>query len=453
MGTSVTIQQSLSEFLILEMTKSPLRKRRLPYRRLFIALSVIFILFLLLVFGFKIFSQNEHSSQKINNIYHSAQDEIASPGSNLERLPETDELESQGRTFPEILKYFNGLAKEKSPEYAFDVLRQVKLPPGTDYHLIAHEIGDVLYEAEGIGGMRICNSDFGSACSHQVLINFLVDHGEKEMKQVFDTCKNLTGLKVDRMMCFHGVGHGMLGYTEYDLQKAVDHCSKLRTKENDPSWYSECIGGVAMEMIFGLHAPEIWSVKRYDYFIDGEPLSLCQNPAFSGVEERTICYTYITPQIFFYMGADLVTSNDEQKRRAIQVCEQIPKGQSLERRGCFGGFGKEFLPLANGKDIRTMDRIPDETLLTAHKWCNFATSLDGRKYCVIYAMSSAYWGGYFSYKVPLRFCELADNDEVKKNCFIELGQYIGNLSNDPAEKRQYCREDSQKEDYWCRDFL
>jgi hypothetical protein len=63
-------------------------------------------------------------------------------------------------------------------------------------------------------------------------------------------------------MCFHGLGHGVLAYTEYDLEKAVDICKRTGTKQYNNEEYAECVGGAIMEIIGGgFHDPQKWAVQ------------------------------------------------------------------------------------------------------------------------------------------------------------------------------------------------
>src|SRR3989344_5305710 len=56
-------------------------------------------------------------------------------------------------SFQELSNRFTTLAREKGGAYAFETLKSAPLPPNTDLHLLAHAVGDVLYEQKKIAGI------------------------------------------------------------------------------------------------------------------------------------------------------------------------------------------------------------------------------------------------------------------------------------------------------------
>ena len=56
-------------------------------------------------------------------------------------------------------------------------------------------------------------------------------------------------------MCFHGFGHGVLAFSDYELPKALELCEKVGTEKYDYQEAKECVGGALMEMRGGMHNP------------------------------------------------------------------------------------------------------------------------------------------------------------------------------------------------------
>src|SRR6185369_5825096 len=57
------------------------------------------------------------------------------------------------KSFQELSDRFAALANKKGAVYAYEVLREAPLPPGTDLHLLGHTVGDILYKQKGVAGI------------------------------------------------------------------------------------------------------------------------------------------------------------------------------------------------------------------------------------------------------------------------------------------------------------
>ena len=227
----------------------------------------------------------------------------------MERLPWVSdpyasslaELARGPQSFDALGAFFVRLAEEKGAVYAFEVLKRAELPPNTDAHLLGHIVGDELYKQEGIAGMRFCTPDFRNACSHTVVIGALLEEGMAVFDKVHDACRRAPGGAGAYTMCFHGFGHGALAYAGYEVSDAVPLCARVATDAAEGREYTECIGGITMEMVSGIHDRDLWLPMKQKYMPTEDPLTLCRNDAFPN-EVKHMCYIYITPQLFEAAG-------------------------------------------------------------------------------------------------------------------------------------------------------
>ena len=174
-------------------------------------------------------------------IYFFSQNQRASLSPNQAQYPELAQINGSNASFQEITDYFTKLANTKGAAYAYEVLKRTQLSAGTDYHLLAHAVGDVLYKQQGINGIKVCTNDFRNACSHSVVIGIFRKDGLKALPAIAKACKEAPGGKGAYTMCFHGLGHGVVAYTEYDMEEAVKLCKKTGTKEYHQQEYIECV--------------------------------------------------------------------------------------------------------------------------------------------------------------------------------------------------------------------
>lgn len=327
------------------------------------------------------------------------------------------------QSFQELSDRFVHVADEKGGVYAFDVLRKADLPPGTDIHLLGHAIGDELYKQKGLSGIADCTQEFRNACSHSIVIGALNEFGTgvDTLKKIDDSCKKAPGGPGAYTMCYHGLGHGVFAYFGYDLGKTVAFCKRMGTKEYNDQQYTECVSGAIMELIGGGgHDHDTWRAARETYFGSNDPLSPCSRPVIPD-EAKPMCYLYLTPHLFEAAGADLADPSPETFPKAFSYCDRVSDTEA--RNACFGGFGKEFVVLAAGRDIRRIDQFDDRVYATAANWCDVPHDAKGKIECIRGAVSSVFWGGENDPAASFRFCNAAP-ESLLEGCNAALAENI-----------------------------
>lgn len=338
-------------------------------------------------------------------------------------LPEAAEIGKNIKNFDDVKARFEDLARKKGGEYAFAVLAVADLPPNLDLHLLGHSIGDILYEQEGVEGIAVCTQDFRNACSHSIVIGALNDFGEGALDTIRDSCKKAPGGPGAYTMCYHGLGHGVLAYYDYDIPKMVTMCQKTGTEEYNDREGIECIGGAIMELMGGGgHDPEAWRAARKKYLDAENPTALCTGPLMPD-EAREVCIIYITPRLWELAGINLGNPDPALFPKAFSYCDAIPKNMGRLRDQCYGGFGKEFLPIVAGRDIRSTVSYSPEQLRTIVAWCESAGSSAGATACVAEAVGSAFWGGEKDPATAFGICAAA-SENTQEGCYARLAADI-----------------------------
>ena len=129
---------------------------------------------------------------------------------------------------------------EKNPVEAFASLQeQIKSNPAIEdeCHDIVHEIGHAAYEKYGLKeSFKYQNDLCGSGYIHGVIEKYFEDH-KGEAIDATKICNVTDG------RCFHGIGHGLMLYHDYDLLTSVQACMKLAKSFA----ISNCTDGVFMQ--------------------------------------------------------------------------------------------------------------------------------------------------------------------------------------------------------------
>jgi hypothetical protein len=341
--------------------------------------------------------------------------------------------------FEQLSMRFEELARKKGGAYAFEVLRRAALPPQTDLHLLGHVIGDELYAQEGVGGIAHCTQDFRNACSHSIVIGALTDYGgETALPLIQDACEKAPGGDGAYTMCYHGLGHGVFAYFGYQLPETFDFCQKTGTAAHHQQEYVECAGGAIMELMGGGgHDPQRWQAARERYLRSSDPLAPCMDETVPA-DLKSICLVYLTPHLLERAGAQLARPNPVFFPQAFAYCDSIPRSQQPLRDACFGGFGKEFVPLAGERDIRRIDDFSDQEFKTAVSWCGLSEAEDGRAACVADALASVFWGGENNPETAVRFCSLVQDQPMQEACWERLAHDTLLYISDPARRSALC---------------
>lgn len=324
---------------------------------------------------------------------------------------------------------FTDLAERKGAEYAFDVLRVADLPAQTDLHLLGHVVGDELYKQQGIRGIALCTQEFRNACSHSIVIGVLNELGPSDatIEKIRDACTLAPGGSGAYTMCFHGLGHGVLAYFGYDLTHTVDFCKRLGTDAYTQQEYTQCVGGSVMELVGGGgHDREKWLQARDIYLPANDPLAPCTT-ALIPYEAKTFCFSYLTPQLFERAGANLASPDERFFPAAFAFCDAL--ADTRLRTSCYGSFGKEFVPLAAFRDIRSVDALSNDQYRTAIRWCALAPSGEAERACVGEAVASIFWGGENDPAAAFRFCSLADENATSA-CWERLASDISSYAGE-----------------------
>ena len=342
-------------------------------------------------------------------------------------------------SFEDLSDRFRTLAQGKGGAYAFSVLGMAPLPPQTDLHLLGHVVGDELYTQEGIDGIRLCTPDFRNACSHSIVIGALAEFGDDGLPKIRDACRDAPGGSGAYTMCFHGLGHGVLAGYGYEIAPTIDFCERTGTDAYGDQEYIECFGGAVMELVGGGgHDRALWEAAREQYLTS--PLALCTSSEIPD-ELREVCLVYITPEIWSSVGIELARPQEDLFADAFLYCDTLPADAHALRRACYGGFGKEFVPLAGARDIRDINAFTDEEFTRAIRWCGFAGNEDGVAWCVSEALDSIFWGGENDPDAAFRFCGLVNETlgaAPTDTCYEQLASNIGFYITDIPLRSALC---------------
>jgi hypothetical protein len=202
--------------------------------------------------------------------------------------------------------------------------------------------------------------------------------------------------------CLHGLGHGLMITTGYQLPLALDVCGRLAT-----AWaVTSCKGGVFMEnFVTSMGGQSPW-VR------DSDPLYPCD---WVGERDKYTCYQQATTRIIRVVGLDW--------QKIAQACAGA---ESKWVDTCFGSFGQN----ASVQNFRK----PEKIVAT----CAVARPYGGEQECIRYAAMDIA-GTYERGKEAARLCDMS-GAQLRGGCYEAIGHMLRYLRNTKAQRRAACRE-------------
>jgi hypothetical protein len=152
-------------------------------------------------------------------------------------------------------KRLNARIEAVGPQAAYDELKLAFKDDFGPSHMAAHVFGVLLYEHEGLPGIRVCDESFSFGCYHGFFGHAIGDRGFPVILELNRIC--LTEKDFSGTVCQHGIGHGLVELLgPYRLRDALRGCADLG---KDSSSLFGCAGGVFME--YHLPVPDIEAGK------------------------------------------------------------------------------------------------------------------------------------------------------------------------------------------------
>ena len=198
--------------------------------------------------------------------------------------------------------------------------------------------------------------------------------------------------------CVHGLGHGLMLYSKYDLPRALDLCHALPAEADRVS----CTGGVFMENQQTSYG------TRSKWLRDDDLLYPC---TIVETADKLYCYLLVTSHILPQVNSDWAA--------AARWCRKAEPGFVPY---CFQSLGRD----ASGHARQEPAKI--------HRYC--AAAGDMRNECVFGAARDILNNDSGDLR-GRRLCETAPAD-ARAYCFYGLGSILGVVHPGEAERRNAC---------------
>lgn len=262
--------------------------------------------------------------------------------------------------------------KNAGPAFVIKKLAEIMPSQNLSCHDRAHVAGRISYEQLGSKAFQLCSSECHSGCYHGAAEAFFKDKGTTNLQENLQVICQGELNRFFLHQCVHGVGHGLMAWSNYDLFDSLYNCDTLQGINNQ----SSCWTGVFMENIVGGLAIENAGTnfskdRHYTKYLSDDPHFPCNivpekykgscyylqtsrmiqlfNSDFSLVA-KTCLESPVDNRIscFQSMGRDVGGTSKHDSKLAITKCQNAPFGEY--RTECLAGASQDTFWDKSGKD-------------------------------------------------------------------------------------------------------
>ena len=250
-----------------------------------------------------------------------------------------------------------------------------------DCHQAAHSTGGFAYEISEAQAFHTCSAECHSGCYHGATEAYFRDHGTLDLAADLAVICSLDLNEFIGHQCYHGVGHGLMAFSDYELFEALGLCDLI------PGWESSCYSGVYMENVVGGLAQD---QGHHTQYLNDDPHFPC---SIVSKRYRLSCYGYQTSRMMQLFDGDFSAIARE--------CSEV---EDEYLRKCFVSMGRDV----GGVNVNNIRGAIND--------CNAAAQGEPRNLCLRGAVQNFFW-------VPegqdeaLEFCGLLEAQDEKGECY------------------------------------
>ena len=287
-----------------------------------------------------------------------------------------------------------------------------------DTHNFAHNVGRQTARVLGLNGEAFlrCSIDFNYGCQHGFFEHALAT-SPNATEAATSICADLVGVHPAKTVfyCYHGVGHGVMMASSYDLALALETCDAL----GDAMASDGCWQGVFMENVNAVMRGE----SREGVFSDTDPLAPCNR-----VAERHQWECYINH------AGRLITLFDFSVAKASHACLSASPAYIL---ACVQSLG---LMVSNPAWQLTLvgPRSQSHNVEVTLELCaQFPT--DYLAECIVGAVDNIMNFDGVVLDRALRLCQAAEEPH-QRACYYRIGLSIGVQLTDLRQRYGLCQQ-------------
>lgn len=290
------------------------------------------------------------------------------------------------------------------PAHTVELLAEAEGYAKVDCHQAAHEVGRKAYDLFGAVAFSLASHKCHAGSYHGATEALFRDRGIGSLQDDISVLCGNTQSPFFRHQCVHGVGHGLMSWSSYELLDALPMCDRLAARKDQLSCYS----GIFMENVVGGLSG---SMGHYTEYLSDDPHFPC----------NIVGEQYLSP-CYFYQTSRMIVLFEGRYDQVAAACAEAP---SAVRTGCF---------LSYGRDVGGVTR---EDPARAIELCGHADDPDHRISCLEGAVQDRFWD-VSGADAALAMCGMLDEDGARERCNWIIINRAFDLYPTPDGFRDFC---------------
>ena len=308
--------------------------------------------------------------------------------------------------------------KRYGPEHTVKLLKESENYIDVDCHQRAHDLGRAAYEEFGAAAFALSGHECQAGSFHGATEALFASRGTANLEEDVATICNIDDNPFFRHQCIHGVGHGLMAWTTYELHDALPLCDRMPT-ENDKG---SCYSGVFMENVVGGLTGLMGHITQY--LKDDDPHYPC-----SIVDER-----YQVP-CYFYQTSHMLRVFDRDFSKVAQACTETPTEAHWN---CFQSYGRD------------VGNVTRKDPAAAIRYCGYASKGHNRIACIEGAVQDRFWEETGADEA-LTMCGLLDDEAEQQACYWRIIVRARDVFSTKEEFDDFCAKIDTRWREWCAD--
>ena len=248
--------------------------------------------------------------------------------------------------------------RDYGPSNTVQALLEGSKRANVDCHQRAHDAGRTAYELFGAAAFYLSSHECQAGTYHGATEALFHDRGTVNLKEDVSVLCSYASVSFYYLQCLHGVGHGLMAWTSYELLDALTLCEEL----NSLTDHRACYSGVFMENVIGGLSGLMGHVTEY---LSDDPHFPCNS-----LDEKYVQMCY------FYQSTRMMILYENDIGKVAETCAAAPEEA---HHYCFRSLGRDVGGFTVG----------DPAL--AIELCGLAEEPANRAYCIEGAVQNRFW--------------------------------------------------------------
>ena len=301
----------------------------------------------------------------------------------------------------DALEYF---VVNYGPAAAVADLKATEIATGRYCHDAAHEVGRIAYENFGATAFVLSGHECQAGALHGTTEALFADRGTSRLADDVAVLCDIANEFV-RHQCYHGVGHGLMAWTTYEIHEALELCDILEIEYDRLSCYS----GIFMENVVGGLSGAMGHTT--EYLRPDDPHYPCDVVA---ERYRPDCYYYQTSHMWQVFDGDM-----------SKVAAECATLDGRTRELCFSSYGRDVGNQTRGDPVGAVEL------------CGHAPAGADRIECLAGAAQDRFWETTGADEA-ITMCSLLEATEEAAACWWEIIYRARDVFADNTGRQGFC---------------